>query len=138
MHKDHVTKGSGFVSIVGAGPGPVDLMTLRALDRLQHAEVVVHDRLITPEVLAMISSTAQRLYVGKALGNHSVPQEQIHVLLVQHAKLGKRVVRLKGGILMFLVAAAKKCRPYKPKALVLKWYPVSHRPVAARRRQAFR
>lgn len=89
--------GPGFVSIVGAGPGPVDLMTLRALDRLQRAEVVVHDRLITPEVLALIPETAQRLYVGKALGNHSVPQKEIHVLLVQHAQLGKRVVRLKGG-----------------------------------------
>lgn len=92
-----VTSGSGFVSIVGAGPGPVDLMTMRALDRLQRAEIVVHDRLITPEVLAMIPTTALRLYVGKALGNHSVPQEKIHVLLVQHARLGKRVVRLKGG-----------------------------------------
>ena len=89
--------GLGFVSIVGAGPGPVDLMTLRALDRLQRAEVVVHDRLITPEVLALIPQAALRLYVGKALGNHSVPQEKIHALLVQHARLGQRVVRLKGG-----------------------------------------
>jgi uroporphyrin-III C-methyltransferase len=76
---------SGLVSIVGAGPGPVDLMTLRALDRLQRAEVVVHDRLITPEVLALIPPAALRLYVGKALGHHSVPQEEIHALLVQHA-----------------------------------------------------
>lgn len=97
MCEDQVIEKQGFVSIVGAGPGPVDLMTLRALDRLQRAEVVVHDRLITPEVLSMIPSKAQRLYVGKALGNHSVPQVQIHALLVQHAKLGKRVVRLKGG-----------------------------------------
>jgi len=89
--------GSGFVSIVGAGPGPADLMTLRALDRLGRAEVVVHDRLITPEVLALIPEAAQRLYVGKALGNHAVPQEGIHALLVQHARLGRRVVRLKGG-----------------------------------------
>ncbi len=88
---------TGFVSIVGAGPGPVDLMTLRALDRLQRADVVVHDRLISPEVLALIPATAQRLYVGKALGNHSVPQEGIHALLVEHAQRGKRVVRLKGG-----------------------------------------
>ena len=87
----------GFVSIVGAGPGPVDLMTLRALDRLQRAEVVVHDRPITPEVLALIPAGAERLYVGKELGNHSVPQQEIHVLLVQRARLGKRVVRLKGG-----------------------------------------
>lgn len=89
--------GSGFVSIVGAGPGPADLMTLRALDRLGRAEVVVHDRLITPEVLALIPEAAQRLYVGKALGHHAVPQEGIHALLVQHARRGRRVVRLKGG-----------------------------------------
>lgn len=97
MPEADVHTGQGFVSIVGAGPGPVDLMTLRALDRLQRAEVVVHDRLITPEVLALIPENALRVYVGKALGNHSVPQEGIHALLVQHAQLGKRVVRLKGG-----------------------------------------
>lgn len=97
MLEAKTNRGWGFVSIVGAGPGPVDLMTLRALDRLQRAEVVVHDRLITPEILALIPETAQRLYVGKALGNHSVPQENIHTLLVQHVQLGKRVVRLKGG-----------------------------------------
>jgi len=87
----------GFVSIVGAGPGPVDLMTLRALDRLQRAEVVVHDRLISPDILERIPAAAQRLYVGKALGHHSVPQAGIHALLVQHARAGQRVVRLKGG-----------------------------------------
>jgi uroporphyrin-III C-methyltransferase len=88
---------SGLVSIVGAGPGPADLMTLRALDRIQRAQVVVYDRLIAPEVLALIPAGAQRLYVGKAAGDHAVPQEGIHALMVQHAKLGRRVVRLKGG-----------------------------------------
>jgi uroporphyrin-III C-methyltransferase len=88
---------AGFVSIVGAGPGPADLMTLRALDRLQRAEVVVHDRLIASEVLDLIPAAAQRVYVGKALGDHAVPQDGIHALLVQHAKAGRRVVRLKGG-----------------------------------------
>jgi uroporphyrin-III C-methyltransferase len=87
----------GFVSIVGAGPGPLDLMTLRALDRLRRAEVVVHDRLISSEVLAQIPTSARRVYVGKALGNHSVPQSGIHALLVEHAGLGRHVVRLKGG-----------------------------------------
>ncbi|MDP2035540.1 MAG: uroporphyrinogen-III C-methyltransferase [Polaromonas sp.] len=90
-------RGHGFVSIVGAGPGPVDLMTLRALDRLRRAEVVVHDRLITPEVLAQAPENALRVYVGKALGNHAVPQEGIHALLIEHARRGLRVVRLKGG-----------------------------------------
>lgn len=55
-------------------------MTLRALDRLQRAEVVVHDRQIAPEVLALIPGAAQRVYVGKALGNHAVPQDGIHDL----------------------------------------------------------
>lgn len=90
-------KAGGFVSIVGAGPGPADLMTLRALDRLRRAEVVVHDRLIASEVLDLIPPAAQRVYVGKALGDHAVPQEGIHALLLQHAKAGRRVVRLKGG-----------------------------------------
>lgn len=87
----------GNVAIVGAGPGPVDLMTLRALDRLQRAEVVVYDRLISAEILERIPATAQRVYVGKALGYHSVPQEGIHELLIAHARAGRRVVRLKGG-----------------------------------------
>ena len=88
---------TGRVSIVGAGPGPVDLMTWRALDRLQSAEVVVYDRLISSEVLERIPPGAQRVYVGKALGDHAVPQEGIHALLVHHARAGRRVVRLKGG-----------------------------------------
>lgn len=88
---------TGFVSIVGAGPGPLDLMTLRALDHLRRAEIVVHDRLISSEVLDQISAHVQRVYVGKALGNHAVPQAGINDLLVEHALAGLRVVRLKGG-----------------------------------------
>ena len=72
-------------------------MTLRALDRLRGAEVVVHDRLISPDVLAQIPPAALRIYVGKALGDHAVRQEGIHDLLVAYARQGKRVVRLKGG-----------------------------------------
>ncbi len=87
----------GFVSIVGAGPGPLDLMTLRALDRLRQADIVVYDRLISPEVLAQSPSHAQRIYVGKAVSDHAVPQEDIHALLLAHAQQGKKVVRLKGG-----------------------------------------
>ena len=87
----------GTVCIVGAGPGAADLLTLRALQRIQQADVVVHDRLIAPEVLALVPEQAQRVYVGKASGDHAVPQERIHALLVEHARAGKRVVRLKGG-----------------------------------------
>ena len=87
----------GMVSLVGAGPGPADLLTLRALNRIQQADIIVHDRLIGAEVLALIPAATPRLYVGKAAGNHAVPQSQIHALLVAHARLGRKVVRLKGG-----------------------------------------
>ena len=91
------TPAAGSVCIVGAGPGPADLMTLRALNRLKQAQVVVHDRLLAEDVLALIPAAARRVYVGKALGHHAVPQEEIHDLLVGHARQGLRVVRLKGG-----------------------------------------
>jgi uroporphyrin-III C-methyltransferase len=87
----------GMVHIVGAGPGPADLLSLRALDRLQRADVVVHDRLVGDDVLALVPPTALRVYVGKASGHHVVPQAQIQALLVEHARAGRRVVRLKGG-----------------------------------------
>ena len=88
---------AGMVHIVGAGPGPADLLTLRALDRIRRAEVVLHDRLIDAEVLALIPPQAERIYVGKASGHHAVSQAQIHALLIEQARRGRRVVRLKGG-----------------------------------------
>lgn len=87
----------GWVSIVGAGPGPLDLLTLRALDRLRRAEVVIHDRLIGADILAEIPAQALRYDVGKARGRHTLPQSDIHALMVAHARAGRRVVRLKGG-----------------------------------------
>lgn len=87
----------GMVSLVGAGPGPADLLALRAVDRLQRAEVLVYDRLIEPEVLALAPARAQRIYAGKTAGNHAMAQEQIHAVLIEHARAGRRVVRLKGG-----------------------------------------
>lgn len=94
---DEPSFAAGTVCIVGAGPGAADLLTLRALRRLQQAEVMVHDRLIAPEVLALAPPQALRVYVGKASGDHAVPQAGIHALLVEHARAGRRVVRLKGG-----------------------------------------
>lgn len=87
----------GMVHIVGAGPGPADLLTLRALDRIKRAEVVVHDRLIDAEVLALIPPHVERIYVGKASGHHVMSQAQIHAVLIEQARKGRRVVRLKGG-----------------------------------------
>jgi uroporphyrin-III C-methyltransferase/precorrin-2 dehydrogenase/sirohydrochlorin ferrochelatase len=87
----------GFVSLVGAGPGDPDLLTLRAVQRLQAAEVVVHDRLVSSRVLDYASPTAERIDVGKRSGGAGATQDEINSLLVNLAREGRRVVRLKGG-----------------------------------------
>lgn len=91
------TAARGMVYLVGAGPGPADLLTVRAINRLQRADVLVYDRLIEPEVLALAPGHAQRIYVGKAAGDHAMPQQQIHAVLIEQARTGHQVVRLKGG-----------------------------------------
>ena len=88
---------SGHVYLVGAGCGPMDLITLRGLRLLQSCDVVVYDDLIDPELLSAIPPQAEQLYVGKRRGRHSAHQEEISRLLVKKARAGKQVVRLKGG-----------------------------------------
>jgi len=87
----------GSVALVGAGPGDPGLLTLNALRALQQADVILHDRLVSGEVLGLARRDAELLCVGKAAGEHSVAQERIHELLVEHARAGRQVVRLKGG-----------------------------------------
>jgi uroporphyrin-III C-methyltransferase/precorrin-2 dehydrogenase/sirohydrochlorin ferrochelatase len=90
-------RAAGEVTLVGAGPGDPELLTLKALRALQDADVILHDRLVAPAVLDLARRDATRICVGKAAGNIGSTQQEINDLLIKHAKQGRRVVRLKGG-----------------------------------------
>ncbi|WP_323770707.1 siroheme synthase CysG [Antarctobacter sp.] len=87
----------GHVSLVGAGPGARDLLTLRAVERMQEADVIFYDRLVDADVLELARRDAERVYVGKVVGAHAWPQDRINAVIVAEARKGRRVVRLKSG-----------------------------------------
>jgi uroporphyrinogen III methyltransferase / synthase len=88
---------TGKVYLVGAGPGDPGLITVRGLQLLQSAQVIVYDQLVSLELLEETPSTAIRIFVGKQAGRHCIAQEEINRILIDHARLGYEVVRLKGG-----------------------------------------
>jgi uroporphyrin-III C-methyltransferase/precorrin-2 dehydrogenase/sirohydrochlorin ferrochelatase len=90
-------RGAGEVTLVGAGPGDPELLTLKALRALQDADLILHDRLVPDAVLDLARRDAERICVGKTGGGDSTPQTLINQLLIEHARAGRRVVRLKGG-----------------------------------------
>ncbi|MFQ6552179.1 siroheme synthase CysG [Aestuariibius insulae] len=89
--------GKGHISLVGAGPGARDLLTLRAVERLQEADIIYYDRLVDPDVLELARRDAERVFVGKEVGASKWPQDRICSLIIAEARKGRRVVRLKSG-----------------------------------------
>lgn len=90
-------KNSGKVWLVGAGPGDVELLTLKAMKCLKQADVIIYDRLVNPEILTWASEACILVNVGKSPGYHCVPQHEINALLVEYAQSHSNIVRLKGG-----------------------------------------
>ena len=89
--------GVGLVALVGAGPGDPGLITVKALEYVKRADVIVYDRLVNPVLLDHAPETCELVYVGKTPKHHTKTQDEINDILVAEARLGKLVVRLKGG-----------------------------------------
>src|ERR1700682_26164 len=97
MQSKSERKKKGKVYLVGAGPGDLGLVTLRAKECIERADVIVYDHLANPEMLGWARDEAEIIYAGKKSGEHALSQEEINKLLVEKARAGKEVVRLKGG-----------------------------------------
>ncbi|MFT2090766.1 uroporphyrinogen-III C-methyltransferase [Paraglaciecola sp. 2405UD69-4] len=99
----------GHVYLIGAGPGDAELLTLKAYRLIQQADVVMYDWLVNPDIINMIPSNVERIFVGKKCGNHSMKQGDICELMVEVAQTGKNIVRLKGGDPAIFARAGEEC-----------------------------
>ena len=114
---------TGKVYLIGAGPGAVDLMTLRALRMLEEADAVVHDRLVSPEILAFAPPRARMVPVGKAPKCHAVPQDRINEILYDLAAEGLTVARLKGGDPMIFGRGSEEAAHLRGRGIVVEYAP---------------
>jgi len=89
--------GEGKVYLIGAGPGDPDLITVKGLNILRNADVVIYDRLVTKALMKLVPNEAEKIYVGKRAGWHTIPQDEICEIMIEKARSGKNVARLKGG-----------------------------------------
>ncbi|GAB4267457.1 MAG: siroheme synthase CysG [Pararhodobacter sp.] len=115
--------GTGHIALVGAGPGARDLLTLRAVQRLQQADVIFYDRLVDPEVLELARRDARRIHVGKTPGAGDWPQERITALVLAEARKGKQVVRLKSGDPSLFARAEEELRAAREAGLPVEIVP---------------
>ncbi|WP_413874891.1 uroporphyrinogen-III C-methyltransferase [Albidovulum sp.] len=113
----------GRVFLIGAGPGDPELLTLKAVRLIREAEVVVHDRLVSDEIMALIPAGVRRIDVGKMAGHHKLPQAEINALLVALAREGHRVARLKGGDPMIFGRGSEEAAVLRAAGIAVEYVP---------------
>ena len=138
MSKSTSKDQSGKVYLVGAGPGDLGLVTLRAKECIERADVIVYDHLANPEMLRWAREEAEIIYAGKKAGAHALNQEEINKLLIEKARAGKEIVRLKGGDRLFSAAAPRKPRRSSMSASRSKSFPGLRRRLPGRLMPEFR